>query len=86
MKARLSKTDRNARKGNADKITFGLREFHNMSAEAFVDIPTAAAILNIGVSTAWARGKRGELKIHHFGKSARIQVGNLRAIIAGAQS
>jgi predicted DNA-binding transcriptional regulator AlpA len=49
-------------------------------------VRSVATLFDAGISTIWARVARGELpKPRKFGRSTRWRVGDLRAVLAGAQ-
>ena len=65
------------------EVPFTLENFSKLPAEAYTDIKTVAGLYGSGVSTVWAKLKRGEIpKPRKFGRSTRWNVGQLRAALA----
>jgi predicted DNA-binding transcriptional regulator AlpA len=61
-----------------------LAEFPKLPDEAYIGVRSVAALFDAGVSTIWARVKRGELPApKKFGHSTRWNVGAIRAVLAG---
>ena len=61
-----------------------LRSFDDLPDSAQVDAKTVAGLFGCAVPTVWRRSARGELpRPRKFGVSARWNVGELRAVLAG---
>ncbi|CAJ0849554.1 helix-turn-helix transcriptional regulator [Ralstonia flatus] len=61
-----------------------LARFDDLPNSANVDCKTVAALLSCTRTTVWRRSKAGLLpKPRKFGSSARWNVGELRAVLAG---
>jgi len=68
-------------------IPAALAAFDKLPDSANVDIKVVAGLYGSGISTVWAKLKRGEIpKSRKFGRSTRWQVGELRAALAGEAS
>lgn len=65
-------------------VPTALTNFRSYPDDAVIGVRTVAALFDAGVSTIWARVKRGELpKPQKFGRSTRWQVGAIRRVLAG---
>ncbi|MHA6909395.1 helix-turn-helix transcriptional regulator [Ralstonia pseudosolanacearum] len=61
-----------------------LAAFDDLPNAAHVDCKTVAALLSCTRATVWRRAAAGQLpKPRKFGSSARWNVGELRAVLAG---
>lgn len=62
-----------------------LESFDGLPNDALVDVKIVAGLYDSGVSTVWARAKRGDIPAPiKIGGSARWRVGELRASLRGA--
>lgn len=69
------------------KPTTPLSEFDSLPNAAYVDCKIVAALLSCTRATVWRRSASGQLpKPRKFGASARWNVGELRAVLAGAST
>jgi predicted DNA-binding transcriptional regulator AlpA len=61
-----------------------LKSFKDLPDDAHLGVRSVAALFDAGISTIWARAKRGELPSpKKFGRSARWRVGDLRTALKG---
>lgn len=68
------------------KIPNAAVSFGELPDDAHISVRSVATLFDAGISTIWARVARGELpKPRKFGRSTRWRVGDLRAVLAGAQ-
>jgi predicted DNA-binding transcriptional regulator AlpA len=64
-----------------------LSEFGKLPDDAHIGVRSVAALFDAGVSTIWARTKRGELpQPKKFGHSTRWRVGDLRDVLNRTQA
>jgi predicted DNA-binding transcriptional regulator AlpA len=61
-----------------------LKSFKDLPDDAHLGVRSVAALFDAGISTIWARTKRGELPSpKKFGRSTRWRVGDLRVALKG---
>lgn len=67
------------------EVPFALKNWPSLPDDSYVDIKVIAGLLGCGISTVWARIKRGDPLIpkpRKFGRSTRFNVGKQRAALA----
>lgn len=53
----------------------------SIRGEATIDVPTAGRVLNMGRSQAYAAARRGQIPTLQFGRSLRVPVPRLLALL-----